>query len=284
MDTLERKIMIWAAVRPEIRLVLGIGSRTHTAPRVAARADLLFHLFCTDRDGLMADPGWLESIDDVWAWLPARIDDEPPQLQVLFNGGVKVDFTFLPLSMAEGFVASGQLDEIHELGFNVLLDKDGWAARMPFPKEQSLRRDLTTERAFRSVVDDFFWGAVNVAKRIHHGDLWMAKSGDWTMKELLLQMMEWHARALHGPEYDTFSDGHLLDSWTDAQTWEELQHTYGEFSVVKSWHALFATMQVFRRLAVQTALFLGHEYPAALDKRITTLAKELHKESTQDHV
>jgi aminoglycoside 6-adenylyltransferase len=282
MDILEQRIKTWADTRPEIRLVLVVGSRARKSPPADKWADLDLHLFCTDSEQLTRDMGWLESIGEVWLCLRTQLDERIPQRLVLFEGGKKVDLAFFPLQFARDFVAVGQLDETHDRGYYPLLDKDGLAAKLPHPLRQPHRREIPPEDEFLQVINTFFYGAVYVAKQIRRGNLWVAKFRGWTMKQQLLCMMEWYALALHGHEYDTFYDGHFLFEWSDPQTWDELQKTFGGFNASECWRALFGTMELFQRLSTIVAFTWGYPYPAALDKRITAYVKSLHAETAQE--
>lgn len=277
MDTIEKRIVTWAATRSEIRTILIVGSRARQSPPADSWADLDVHLFCNDFDRLLSDKGWLECIGEVWTWLPEQLDEGIPQLLVLFEGGEKVDFGFFPLEVIEDFVATQTLDEVHDRGYYTLLDKGRLASRLPVPSHQPRRRENPSEEDFQRVVNTFFYGAVYVAKQIRRSNLWVVKFRDWTMKQQLLLMMEWYAHSLHGPDLDTFYDGHFLSSWVDEQTWDDLHHAFGGFSAPESWQALFETMKVFRRLGSKTALLLGYAYPSGLDRRITTYVENLEK-------
>lgn len=91
-------------------------------------------------------------------------------------------------------------------------------------------------------------------------------------------MLEWHARAAHGWDYDTWHDGHFLTQWTDPLTWNDLQDAFGCFDAADSWRALLTTMGLFRRLANETALRLSYMYPTAVDVSTTHLVNALHAE------
>jgi aminoglycoside 6-adenylyltransferase len=106
----------------------------------------------------------------------------------------------------------------------------------------------------------------------------VVKFRDWTMKEFLLTMLEWHACAIHGWRYDTWHSGRFLAEWTDPATWESLHQTFGHFEAADSWRALLASMTLFRRLARQTGARLGYAYPAMLDEQVTQLVNELYVE------
>jgi hypothetical protein len=141
MTLIAKRISEWAAAQPEIRLILVVGSRARQSPPPDQWSDLDLSLFCTDFNRLVSDAGWLENIGEVWVWLPDAIAEEIPQLLVLFEGGVKVDFGFFPLRLVEGFAASQRLDVLHDRGFYPLVDKDGWASRLPAPTRRPLQAE-----------------------------------------------------------------------------------------------------------------------------------------------
>lgn len=45
------------------------------------------------------------------------------------------------------------------------------------------------------------------AKQIVRGELWTSKARENDLRVLLLRMMEWHAKALHGNDYDVWHGG-----------------------------------------------------------------------------
>ena len=119
--------------------------------------------------------------------------------------------------------------------------------------------------------------AVYVAKQIRRRELWIVKFRDWTMKEGLLKMIEWHARANQGWDYDTWHDGRFMLEWADPETQEGLYQVFGGFDTVDCWHALLSSMDLFRRLAQETASALDYSYPAELDGNVTDFVKMLYK-------
>lgn len=278
MKTLETRIAQWAATQPEIRLILVVGSRARKSPPAEEWADLDLHLFCSSFDRLIAEMGWLQSIGEVWTWLSDLLDEEVPQRLVLFEGGHKVDFAFYLLQAVERIVAAQQLDDMYQRGFYSLLDKDAWSAQLPSVPFTGARHAKPSEEQFQRVVHAFWYGAVYVAKQIRRGNLWVAKYRDWTMKTGLLQMMEWHAWAVHGWEFDTFHDGHFLNHWTDPQTVTALEGVFGRFDPIESWQALFNTLALFRRLTSQTALLWKFEEATVLDQQVTFYIHQLYLE------
>jgi len=99
-------------------------------------------------------------------------------------------------------------------------------------------------------------------------ELWLVKFRDWSTKELLLKMMEWNAQARAGWGANTWFMGKHLCAWVDAATWEALHSAFAHFDGDDSWLSLSATLDLFRRLATETAGMLGYAYPDEVDSQI----------------
>ncbi len=136
-----------------------------------------------------------------------------------------------------------------------------------------------TEKDFVHLVREFWFEAYHVAKYLKRDELWLVKFRDWTTKELLLRMIEWHEQARHRWDYDTqYMDKHLR-SWADASIWEALHRAFACFDSTDSWNGLLATMNLFRQLAIETSELAGFPYPQDVDQDITGFILRL-KEST----
>lgn len=88
-------------------------------------------------------------------------------------------------------------------------------------------------------------------------------------------MMEWHARAMKGLHYDTWMRGRFLEEWADPRAVEELTKAFAHYDKDDIWRALFATMDLFRWLSVETAESSGYSYPAFGIERATELVKDM---------
>ena len=112
----------------------------------------------------------------------------------------------------------------------------------------------------------------------------MAKScGDGYLKRLLLQMLEWHARAAYGWDYDTWHGGRFLEQWADPRAVQGLRQAFAYYDEDDVGRALLATMDLFRWLATETAQRLGYPYPAAAEERVTELVAGLcHSERSEE--
>jgi aminoglycoside 6-adenylyltransferase len=107
------------------------------------------------------------------------------------------------------------------------------------------------------------------AKKLRRGELWVAKScADGYMKQQLLQMLTWHARATHGPGFDTWHNGRFLESWADPHVLDELHQAFAHYNEADIRRALSKTVELFRWVAKESAADLGYRYPDAADERV----------------
>jgi aminoglycoside 6-adenylyltransferase len=272
----ENRVTAWAETQANIRTILVVGSRARCDHPGDVWADLDLMLFATDFAAYLARTEWLDEIGLVWVCVPQQTGAGDPELLVLFDGGYKVDFVFYPMAELERLTQASSLPNVYRRGYYTLVDKDGRAARLPAPSFQPLPSTPPMDNVFLLTVNSFWYGAVYVAKQIRRRELWVVKVRDWTTKEFLLTMLEWHARSRHGWTYDTWHDGRFLSAWSDPPIWTALHDTFGHFDAPDSWRALLATMDLFRRLATETAASLGYVYPTPLDERVTEFVRTLY--------
>ena len=282
MQQLEDRIIAWAESQPEVRAILVIGSRARRDLTADEWSDLDLIVFATDSERYLAGDEWLHDIGQVWLNLPHQTGGGHQERLVHFDGGCKVDFVFFAVDDLRRMVESGKLGDIYHRGYYVLVDKDELAAQLPPSPFAPPPYEKPSTDLFTLAVNSFWHDAAYVARQIRRRNLWAANMRNAKMKEMvLLRMLEWHARAVNGWDYDTWHNGYLMSEWTDPQTWDELQSTFGGLGVVESWRALLAMMDLFRRLAVETASGLGYTYPGATDERFTRLVKRLYEKDDQ---
>jgi aminoglycoside 6-adenylyltransferase len=130
----------------------------------------------------------------------------------------------------------------------VLVDKEGLAAALPDAAGEKPTGRPPEEAEFLEAVNDFWYQAVWATKKLRRGELFIAKSCcDSTMKRLLHQMIEWHARATHGWDHDTWHEGRFLDQWADPRAVAGLREADAHYDADDVRRALFATIDLFRR-------------------------------------
>jgi len=295
MDELERRLVSWATPRRDIRTMLVVGSRARLDHPADEWSDLDVGFTTTSPAAYLATTDWLNEISDVWV---AHVDPEGVTRHVLFAGGLDagiaplphralrallhvlklrarfpIMFRFLPRSVRQAL--DRQVDEISAYcrrGVRLLLDKDGLGARVVATLPQgSVPASLPSAEQFLAAVNEFWFLTVWNAKHLRRGELWAAKTVacDGRMKTLLLRMIEWHAGATKGADYDTWENGRHLEEWADPQVLEDLGATFGHYDDEDLWRASLATINLFRTIATETAQRLHLPYPTSADARIS---------------
>jgi aminoglycoside 6-adenylyltransferase len=301
MKQIEQRFVAWAQAQPDIRAAMVVGSRARTDHPADEWSDMDIVVITTHPERLLGSSDWLKNIGDFWlTFLEQTPTGDDMERRVLFEGGLDVDFAITPYSrirQAARFLPilrrfpvlfrllpKGMAQQIREdvaeaatvfgRGARVLVDKDGLAAKLPLVLAEAQPYRPPTQREFLNAVNDFWYHTVWGTKKLRRGELWVGKSTcDNYLKWLLLRMMEWHARATKGPDYDTWQLGRFLEEWADPRALAGLRDAFAHYDEEDVRRALPATMDLFRWLAIETADRLGYPYPSAADERVTEWVK-----------
>jgi len=278
-DALIARLVRWAQDQEDVRAVIVLGSRGRTDQPADEWSDLDVSLFVHDPGRYLSNADWVQVLDRPWvSFVERTADGSGWERRVLFEGGLDVDLVLIPVDRVEQMARQGisvdSADPIRR-GVRVLLDKDrlleGLAA---LPGPEPIRPPSQVE--FLQLVNDFWYHTVWTAKKLRRGELWTAKScADNYMKWRLLSLIEWHARATKGWDLDTWHQGRFLEQWADPRIVKQLHDAFAHYEESDVWRALWATMDLFRWVAGETAARLGYEYPAAAEEYSTELVREL---------
>jgi aminoglycoside 6-adenylyltransferase len=243
-------------------------------PLADAFSDLDLTLITTDPDRYLRDAGWLEHIGTPWlTFIERQATGAGLERRVLFERDLDVDFAILEHDEVQKMVTGNWPPEISAVlarGFEFILDKDGLEHSMRRDPPKPLRAHVPTSDEFLSLCSDFLYHVMWAAKKLRRGELWVAKScADDYMKQQLLQMLAWHARATYGPGYDTWHKGRFLESWADPRVLGELHQAFAHYDEADIQRALSKTVELFRWVAKETAADLGYRYPDTDAERVT---------------
>ncbi len=252
-----KRFEAWALMRPDIRAAVLVGSHARTDRPADQWSDVDLVVVTTEARRLLEETGWIAELGT-----PLITITEPTatgkrhEVRALFEGGEDVDF--IPLSVEElsAWTQEGpqaELADVLRRGFRWLVDKDGLAPSLDWLR--SVGPDPFDPRELDATIRDFWYHAVWTAKKLARGELWMAKACcDVHMKQLLLRMIQWHARATQGPSHDTWFRGRFLEEWADEGVREKLRHVFAVYDRESVRAALVETMDLFSSLtAVVTA-------------------------------
>ncbi|APB77841.1 MULTISPECIES: aminoglycoside 6-adenylyltransferase [Paenibacillus] len=269
-EVLEERISEWGLSNEEIIAVYIVGSRAREDKPFDEFSDLDVVVFSTNPDYYLQNDQWLLNIGKVWTSFMFRTAKGDPEKLVLFDQGAEVDFLFRHTSDLDHIIKNGRIPEGFQRGVRMLFDKMGNGNQI-IPQTTTIPvTPPISEDAYLQVVNMYCFASLYVAKQILRNDLWVAKQRDTDCKQLLLQMIEWHAKAVHGSEYDTWHAGKFINEWADQDVVADLKKSFGEYEPNHSWEALIVSLELFNRLSSEVAAKYNYVYPDELFSHIQT--------------
>ena len=266
MDEVLARILAWAEAEDCVRLVV----LTSTRARPEGPPDAL-----SDYDVIVA-------LDDFSAFDPvaaygapaARWGDEHDVhgVTTLFRGvvyddGVKVDWTLWPASVPELIAAYG-LDDSLDVGYRVLLDKDGLTRGWATPTFRAHIPAKPTEAEYVALVEEFWWSATYIAKAEARGErLFSRRVLDVDLTHgVLRRMLEWSIETDRDWDWKPGAHGRGIERELPAETAAELDAAIGSFE---------RTVTLFRRIAGEVGESLGYSYPQYADDAVSRYADDM---------
>lgn len=195
---------------------------------------------------------------------------------VLYTGGENIVW---PTSILRAVLEQEDLPEDLDVGYRVLLDKDGLTRDLKEPTFRAHIPERPTQAEFTDLVEEFWWESTYVAKHLWRDDLLPAKYNlDYMMKHYMLRkMIEWHVEVGHNWSLKPGAHGKGLKKLLDPNTWSALESTYAGASLEANWNALFGTVELFRVTSIAVADALGYLYPEKLDSRVTRYLQSVRR-------
>ena len=248
------KIVEWGKKEDAVRALILLGSRAGRQP-VDRFSDYDFSVFCNADESYTKAESWLTQFGNVWLCVKEKVFCKGkifPSRLVIFEGGIKVDFSFLSLDVLDEIAQSSVLSDDYNLGYKILLDKDDRAARI-LPPQFEVKAVKPSEQEFHEAIKEFWFEVYHVGVYLKRRDLWSVKFRSWAAHSFLLRMIEWHAQAENDWRCSTPPIGKRMSSWVSKDLWKDLHGIFAHFDAEDSWKALFNTMELFRRITAETA-------------------------------
>lgn len=284
-DEVMRRLIAWGERRAAVRAMLLTSTRAVPNAAVDALSDYDAILVVSDIQPFVADRSWLEDFGPVLVayWDPVHPNPEYGVEQVgnviQYADGLKIDFTLWPVELLRRIVAAPALLAELDAGYIVLLDKDHLTDGMKAPTYTAYIPIRPTDEAFQKAIEDFFSDVPYVAKCLWRDQLFPVKwCLDYDMKHIFLrQMLEWRMECDHHWSVPVGALGKGLKQRLPPDIWSELEQTYAGAGIVANWEALFKTVALFRRVAIEVAEHLGYAYPYDLDRRVTAYVQHMRQ-------
>jgi aminoglycoside 6-adenylyltransferase len=265
IDAVLARILAWAEAEPGVRAVVV----TSTRARAEGPPDEL-----SDYDVILV----LEDInrfDAVAAYgtPAARWGDEHDVygtktvfLGIVYDDGIKIDWTLWPANLAR-VVGERGLDDALDVGYRVLLDKDGATARWAQPTYQAHIPRRPTVGDYVALVEEFWWSATYVAKASARGEQFFLRfvlDVDMT-HGVLRRMLEWLIETRRDWSWKPGAYGRGIERELPPDVADDLAAAYGSFE---------QTVELFRRVAREVGDALGYTYPQLADDVVSRCIDE----------
>ena len=270
-------IVDWARGENAIRAVVVTGSLAREDGSTDAFSDLDAQIITTDIARYCRDDSWLDALGEVWIRFP--LGKSVPYRLVWFAGGSKVDFQFIHIDDIISMIASGQLSDEYLRGYHVALDKDSLTQQLP-PSPRSFPQPSAPSREqVAACLNEFWFEAIHVAQFIRRREFWVVKYRDWTMKTMLLQVLEWQARATASPPTNTWLLGKRIHEWARAEDYAAITRIWsGWHDEAGLWDALMTQLELFAKLSRELCAALGYEHPPPAQANIMAYIRCLRAE------
>lgn len=266
--SLLERIKNWAIANDNVLALVMTGSHARGDGKPDELSDLDVEVIADRPDELTADSTWLKEFGAIMVSQFFDQGQEYPTRLVFYESGAKVDFTLASRKRLTDMIQAKKLDALYERGYAVVVDKHGIAKDLPSPSGQ-FPVLLPDQQKFTAAVEEFWFEAAHIPKYLIRDELWVAKFRDWTMKTLLLKMLEWRAVTKGKSRVDVWYIGSHIKEWVEPEIWGELQRVFSHFDSNDGWRGLLATTELFRRVALETAEQAGLVYPNDVDRSVT---------------
>jgi aminoglycoside 6-adenylyltransferase len=266
---LEQRFAAWSLTQPAIAAVMIVGSRARWDHPADDWSDLDLVVFAGETSVYLHDPAWLNALGVVIAAISNSFGQNDREWIALYADGSKLDAAFLTIDPAAAPTLQAMLDQfpypdVLQHGVRMLIDKTHTPVELRLPEIAA--PELPAPSDFTTLVNRMWLDAIKAAKFIRRHDLWRARQlVDCELKQHLLTLLEWHA-AVQRDRRHVWYDGRFMSEWADPQAMAELPATFAAYAAADLQRALFATLELFRRLAQDVAQQLGYAYPIQTDQ------------------
>ena len=258
----------WGEACDSLYCAVIVGSQARSDHKADEFSDLDLILIVEDPGVYISTSQWLGDIGSYHISFTEKSIGEGMQRRVLFDNALDVDFMIFPKSRMETLF-SGEIATMLERGYYILIDKIGMKDSIVLPDRAS--HCFPEEGDFINIVHDFWYHSVWTVKKLKRGEIWAAKSClDSYMKQLLLSMIEVHARSTRGLSFPPWHDGRFVDEWAEEWIVEKLGSCFSLYNEQSIENALLSTMDLYRAIALEVAGMQDFKYPDSADEYATT--------------
>lgn len=273
-------ILEWAENNRDVLVVLLTSSLVNPHAPVDEFSDLDIEIVFDNNAGYISDKSWVSTFGNPIAMIEedeSCFDHRHAMKMVLYEDGVKVDFKLYSKSRFLEDISGEDLPEDWDIGYKVLIDKEGLTRAMQAPTYQVGIIKKPTESEFQRIINDFWWDTTYVAKCLKRDEIFYAKFMSETniRTQYLVPLIEWYIAGNYNWSITTNKYGRLFKKYLSPEMWEKTLLTFSGKDLADNWNALFAMADLVTEMGMKTAGALGYKYPVKLDHDIRRYLNDL---------
>lgn len=282
------RLVRWGEAEALLRAAILTSSRAIPHAHTDRFSDYDVILILTNIDSFFVDRSWLDAFGSVLALYrdPLIVERgfQRSAYVTQYDDGLKIDFNLWPVELLRQIVAEPQLPREFDAGYQVLIDKDNLTIGLKSPTYRAYIPTSPTESEYHDKIESFFLDTTYVAKFLWRDDLMAAKHilENSLKQDHLRPMFEWRIEIDHNWSLKLGPYGRGLKQWLRQDLWTELEQTYTGAELESNWTALFQTINLMRRVAIEVGEAMGYRYPHELEQRVRTYlhrVKDLDRQS-----
>lgn len=275
-----KAIIDWGSNNKDIRAVLLTSSLVNPLAPVDEFSDLDIEFIFENNDKYISDNNWIHNFGESIAMIEedeSYFDYKHAMKMVLYDDHVKVDFKLYSVSNFLEEVNQNELCEDWDIGYKVLIDKDGLTQNLKKPTYQISIIKKPLEQKFKQVLNDFWWDTTYVAKCLVRDEVFYAKfmSENNIRNDYLIPLIEWYIGSQHNWNVTTNKFGRLFKKYLTPETWRKVEQTFSGAIIEDNWKALFAMADLVSEIGRELSEKLGYDYPDKLEIDIRKYLNEL---------
>lgn len=275
-----RSIISWSENNEDVRAVLLTSSLVNPLAPVDEFSDLDIELIFENNSKYISDKNWIHHFGNPITMIEEdeiSFDGRHAMKMILYDNHVKVDFKLFSKDKFLKEVRLKELPEDWDIGYKVLIDKQGITNEMQKPSFQVSIIKKPSEEEFQHILKDFWWDITYVAKCLARDEIFYAKfmSESIIRTEYLIPLIEWYIASKHNWKITTNKYGRLFKKYLNHEIWLKTEQTFSGSNIKDNWTALLAMADLVSEIGTELSQKLDYEYPFKLEKDIRKYLNEL---------
>lgn len=287
-DAREKKlkaIVDWSQQNVEVRAVLLTSSLANPDAPVDQFSDLDIELILENNTDYISDNMWIHNFGSPIAKLEedeSCFNGEYAMKMVLYNDYVKVDFKLYSKANFLKEISKTELCEDWDIGYKILIDKDGLTVGMTQPTYQVSVIKQPDADEFEKLLNDFWWDTTYVAKCLARSDIFYSKFmlENNIRTEYLKPLIDWYIASNYNWKITTNKHGRLFEQYLPSKMWERILQTFSGHDTDENWHALFAMADLVNEMGTYLSAKLNYKYTIQLETDIRKYLIDVRKKGT----